>query len=290
MTTLLDRIRPEVRRERPYTVPGATVVENKLNQNECPFDIPEDLKQDLLQSFAKIPFNRYPSEQPAELVRSLSGILDHPIDGILVGNGSNELTHTLGLCLMTNGAGIVLPRPMFALYESVARMYGGRVLGVAPKPDLSFDTDTILDLCSSDDVNVTVVTTPNNPTGLSVPFDTLEEICKRAKGFVVVDEAYHEFNSEQSVSTLLGKYPNMIMVRTLSKAFGLAGLRVGYMAGEPSIMQELLKARLPFMVDRFAEHVAVELLNRPEMVQKRVQILSDGISDITDLPGDQLKS
>jgi histidinol-phosphate aminotransferase len=131
-------------------------------------------------------------------------------------------------------------------------------------------------------VNVTVVTTPNNPTGLSVPFDTLEEICKRAKGFVVVDEAYHEFNSEQSVSTLLGKYPNMIMVRTLSKAFGLAGLHVGYMAGEPSIMQELLKARLPFMVDRFAEHVAVELLNRPEMVQRRVQILSDGISDITE--------
>jgi histidinol-phosphate aminotransferase len=282
MTSLLDRIRPEVRRERPYTVPGAVEVENKLNQNECPFDIPAELKREFLSSFAQIPFNRYPDPQPEALVHSLSETLDHPADGILVGNGSNELTHTLGLCLMTEGAGVVLPRPMFALYESVARMYGARIHGIAPREDLSFDVDKILELCTGDDVNVTVVTSPNNPTGLSVPFEQLEQICETAAGFVVVDEAYHEFNTEQSASSLLKKHPNVIIVRTLSKAFGLAGLRIGYLAGDPSVIQELLKARLPFMVDRFSEHVAVEILKRPEMIADRVQTLTTGIRQITE--------
>lgn len=281
MSTLLDRIRPEVRAERPYTVAGAVEVDNKLNQNECPFDVPQELKKELLDSFSRIPFNRYPSEQPHELVQALSDSLGHPADGILVGNGSNELTHTLGLCLMTGGTDVVLPRPMFALYESVARMYGANVLGVAPNQDLSFDTERILELCASDDVNVTVVTTPNNPTGLTVPFDKLEDICDRAKGFVVIDEAYHEFNSGYSAASLLEKFSNVILIRTLSKAFGLAGLRVGYMAGDPLVIQEFLKARLPFMVDRFSEHVAVEFLKRPEMVADRVRALKAGILDIT---------
>jgi len=283
MQNLIELIRPEVRNERPYIVPGAVEVENKLNQNECPFDIPPDLKKDILESFRKIPFNRYPSAQPDRLVEKMAETLGHPADGILVGNGSNELTHTLGLCLMSPGVEVVMARPMFALYESVARMYGATIKGIAPLSDLSFDGDRLLSESKRTGVCVTVVTSPNNPTGLSMPFGTIERLCKESTGFVVVDEAYHEFNTEKSVFELLPSCPNLIIMRTLSKAFGLAGLRLGYMMGAPGIMKEFLKARLPFMVDPFAEHVALELLKRPEIVAERVKRMKSGINEITEI-------
>ena len=281
MRSLIELIRPEVRNEKPYIVAGAVEVEHKLNQNECPFDIPPDLKKDILESFAKIPFNRYPPAQPHRLVKKLSESLGHPAEGILVGNGSNELTHTLGLCLMSSGSDVVMPRPMFALYESVARLYGATVHGIAPLSDLSFDGDAILKESKRPGVSVTVVTSPNNPTGLSMSFDVIERLCEESAGFVVVDEAYHEFNLEKSAFELLRSYPNLIIIRTLSKAFGLAGVRLGYMMGAPAVMQEFLKARLPFMVDVFAEHVALELLKRPEIVEERVRRMKTGIHEIT---------
>lgn len=281
MSHLISLIRSEVRREKPYIVPHGTSVENKLNQNECPYDIPPVLKRELLNSFESIPFNRYPDAQPNLLVKALSSELDHPPEGILVGNGSNELTHTLGLCLMSAPARVVMPRPMFALYESVARMFGADIDGISPREDLSFDIEAILKASKHPDVRVTVVTSPNNPTGLSVPFDFIERLCGNATGFVVIDEAYHEFNNEKTALDLLRTNPNLIIMRTLSKAFGLAGLRVGYMVGTPEVMQEFLKARLPFMVDRFAEHVAMELLKRPELIAERVNKLKTGIREIT---------
>jgi histidinol-phosphate aminotransferase len=282
MDRLINLIRPEVRLERPYIVAGATVVENKLNQNECPYDLPSEFKEELITSFMQIPFNRYPTEQPDRLVSALASRLNHPRDGILVGNGSNELTHTVGLCLMSSPARVVVPKPMFALYESVARMYGATIIGVAPRDDLSLDMGAIHRASAQSDVHLTIVTSPNNPTGLSVTFDEIKALCEQAPGFVVIDEAYHEFNSERSAIELLPHHPNLIIMRTLSKAFGLAGIRIGYMMGAPAVIQEFLKARLPFMVSRFSEHVALELLKRPEFIEDRVARIKSGIRELTD--------
>jgi histidinol-phosphate aminotransferase len=266
----LHVIRAAVRAQSPYRVGGVPDVAVKLNQNENPYDLPAPLKRALLEAFLQIPFNRYPTEQPDRLVQALAARLGHPPEGILVGNGSNELTHTLGLTLIDRGTPVVLPRPMFALYETVVRLFDGHLIPVAPRPDLHFDVAVLLEALDRHQPALTVLCTPNNPTGLALSFAEVEQIVAAAPGFVVVDEAYVEFQEQPSALTLLPHHPNLLVMRTFSKAFGLAGLRLGFLLGAPVVIQELLKARLPFMVDRLAETAALTLLDHQDLLDTHV--------------------
>lgn len=271
--TLLALIRQEVRSQLPYIVPGARPVPVKLNQNESPFDIPEHLKRELLEAFFDLDFNRYPSEQPMRLMEKLEETLGLPSGSVIVGNGSNELTYTLGMCFVHPGDAVVLPRPMFALYESMVHLHGGKVIGIAPRTDLQFDVEAILAAIDQHQPPLVILTTPNNPTGLAMEFSDVEKIVRRAPGFVVIDEAYHEFHSSTSALTLQRKYPGVIVLRTMSKAFGLAGLRLGYMVAQPTLITEIMKSRLPFMIDRLAEHVALSLLERADLVNSQIRTI-----------------
>lgn len=279
---LLARIREEIRAEHPYVVGKPPETRVKLNQNESPYDLPPSLKAALAEAFMATPFNRYPSEQPERLRAALSQSLGHPESGILVGNGSNELTYTLGQVFVRPGAPVVLPRPMFSLYEKVVRMAGGEVVGVAPREDLHFDVDAIVRAVEERDPALTVLTTPNNPTGLALSLGDIERVLRAARGFVVVDEAYVEFTRERSAFEVLGRYPNLLLMRTLSKAFGLAGLRLGYMVGHPEIVTELMKARLPFMVDAVSESVGVALVRDAALRAERVAAMAAECQRLTE--------
>lgn len=279
---VLDRVRPAVRRQSPYIVGGIQNPPVKLNQNESPFDLPEDLKREIVDGFMEIPFNRYPNEQPDELARAFAAHVGWKPDGVLVGNGSNELTYTLGLTIIEKGTPVVLPRPMFSLYAKVVQLHDGDLIEIPPRDDLSFDADGILRAVRDRDPAMTVLTTPNNPTGLAMAFDEVAAIVDAADGFVVVDEAYVEFNDEPSALRLLEQHPNVIVLRTLSKAWGLAGLRLGFMLAHPSVIAEMMKARLPFMVDPLAQSTARALLNRPEQLQERADRLKSSCRELTE--------
>jgi histidinol-phosphate aminotransferase len=270
----LHLIRPEVRAERAYRVPTEADAPAKLDQNESPFDVPEALKQAVAERFCASDWNRYPDDRPHRLIAALADQLGHPADGIIVGRGSNEITHTLGLCFLGHEVPVVLPHPMFALYASVARMHGARIISVDPEPDFSHDPATILAAAQESNAALSIVTTPNNPTGQVLPFEGLERLIAQAPGAVLVDEAYHEFVPGPSAVDLLGQYPNLLIMRTFSKAMGLAGLRLGILLGDPALIQEIEKARLPFLVDRFSEAVALELMERPDLVTERVAVLT----------------
>jgi histidinol-phosphate aminotransferase len=278
---VLDHIRPAVRRQQPYLVGHPPDVDVKLNQNESPFDLPDALKEELLAEFRDISLNRYPTEQPDRLCQALAEHTDWPAEGILVGNGSNELTYTFGLCFIDPGTPVVLPRPMFSLYEKVVRLHDGDLTAVPPRPDLSFDAEGILEAVRREQPSLVVLTTPNNPTGLAMPLAEIEPIVAAAPGIVVVDEAYVEFNPESSARTLLPNHPNLMLLRTFSKAFGLAGLRLGYTMGHPEVVAEVFKARLPFMVDRFAEATALALLARPALLDARVAQMKNQCEHLT---------
>jgi histidinol-phosphate aminotransferase len=282
LAKVLDTIRPAVRRQKPYVVGSFDQIQVKLNQNENPYDLPEDLKRELLEAFMEIPFNRYPAEQPERLRHALAEHLGHDPEGILVGNGSNELTYLLGLTLVDPGTPVVLPRPMFSLYEMMVRLFDGALTAVAPRPDLHFDAEALHAALRRAQPALTVLTTPNNPTGLAMPLAEVEALVAAAPGVVVVDEAYVEFSEEGSAQPLLERYPNLLLLRTFSKALGLAGLRVGYLMGAPAVMRELLKARLPFMVDRLAETVALAVLRRPALVAERVARLKASCREIAE--------
>ena len=273
-------IRQPVRNQKPYLVPGSAFEpDTKLNQNESPFDLPADLKQELVDVFLETPFNRYPKEHPYQLRQALAEKLGHPAEGILIGNGSNELTYTLGLCLVDPGASVLLPTPMFSLYTMMVKLFAGNLITVPALPDLHFDIAGICNAIEEHRPALTVVTTPNNPTGLAVPLAHLERIARLSPGFVLVDEAYVEFTAEESAFSLLSDFPNVILLRTFSKAYGLAGLRIGYLIGHPDVITEFMKARLPFMIDRLSETVALSLLKRADLIAERVQFLKNPASN-----------
>lgn len=269
----LDTVRDEVRQEKPYLVGGPEAVAAKLNQNESPFDVPADLKRELLEAFFAIPFNRYATEQPEALRAALAERLGVEAGQVIVGNGSNELTYTLGQCFVEKGRRVVLPRPMFSLYEKVAHLSGGRAVGVAPRADLQFDVEAILGAIEREQPALTVLTTPNNPTGLEMTPEDVARIADAATGVVVVDEAYAEFSDRPSALRLLESHPHVLVLRTFSKAMGLAGLRLGYLVAHPALATEIMKSRLPFMVDRLAEATALALLQKSALVAERAAFL-----------------
>ena len=278
---LLERIRPAVREQHPYLVGSPPDVQVKLNQNESPFDLPAEIKDELMEAFRQVAFNRYPAEQPDRLRRALADYTDHDLDGILIGNGSNELTYTLGMCFIEAGTPVVLPRPMFSLYEKVVGLQGGRLISVPSQADLRFDVEAICEAVRKENPALTVLTTPNNPTGQAMPLADIRRVLEASGGFVVVDEAYVEFSEEPSARQVLDAYPNLILLRTFSKAFGLAGLRIGYMMAAPVVIREIMKARLPFMVDRFAEQTALTLLEHSDLLAERVGCIKASCHELT---------
>ncbi|MCS3630611.1 histidinol-phosphate aminotransferase [Salinibacter ruber] len=279
---VLQHIRPAVRDRSEYIVDMPEGIDVKLNQNESPFNLPAGLKQELLDAHAQVEMNRYPSEQPEALRHALAEYDGVDPDQILVGNGSNEITYTFGLAFLDPGDPVVLPRPMFSLYEKVMRLQEADLTIVPPQDDFGFDADALATAAAETDAVLTILTTPNNPTGLAMTLDELEQVVTASSGFVVIDEAYVEFNPEGTAIDLLEQHPNVLILRTLSKGFGLAGARLGYLLAHPAVVTELMKARLPFMVDRFAEQTALAVLRRPDLIEDRVSRIEASITTLTE--------
>ena len=279
---VLHHIRPAVRDRSEYIVDMPEGIDVKLNQNESPFDLPAGLKQELLDAHQRVQMNRYPSEQPEDLRHALAEYDGVNPDQILVGNGSNEITYTFGLAFLDPGDPVVLPRPMFSLYEKVMRLQEADLTIVPPQDDFGFDADALATAAAETGAVLTILTTPNNPTGLAMTLDELEQVVTASSGFVVIDEAYVEFNPEGTAIDLLERHPNVLILRTLSKGFGLAGARLGYLLAHPAVVTELMKARLPFMVDRFAEQTALAVLRRPDLIEDRVSRIEASIATLTE--------
>ncbi len=230
VSKVLSLIRPAVRAGQAYRVGGPSRAAVKLNQNESPFDLPRDLKQELLSRFLEEPFNRYPLVEPVALQCALARHLGWEEEGILVGNDSNELMATVMQVVVQPGVSVVLPRPMFSFHMRLAELFEASVVAPPPRSDLSFDSQAISVAASGHAAVLIVVTTPNSPTGLAMRGDELRSMLAAAPGFVLIDEAYGEFSSEESACVMLPDYPNLLVLRTFSKAWGLAGLRLGYLA------------------------------------------------------------
>ena len=270
----LVRVRSEIQKQHPYKVrvpPGRITV--KLNQNESPFDLPDELREAVVAAWRELAFNRYPSEQPNDLAKAIADHIGWDERGIIIGNGSNELTYTLGLTFIASGSRVVLPRPMFSFYDRVVGVYGGEIISVAPHDTLQFDIEGILDAIHRTMPSMVVITTPNNPTGLVVAPEEIKKVAEATQGLVLIDEAYVEFAEVPSILPVLKDHPNVILLRTFSKAFGLAGLRLGYLIGEPKLMSEVMKARPPFMIDRFSICVAKELLLHTDLIRGHIEYI-----------------
>lgn len=269
----LRHVKPAVRALRAYTLAERTAAV-KIDQNENPRDLPELLKRRVLERALARPWSRYPPFDPAELTAALARHAGWKADGVLAGNGSNELIEALLMVTVGPGTRIVIPEPTFSLYALLAAILGADIQRVplvraapavsrddspaAPGPFV-YDAPAIAAARRRSAAPLTIVCSPNNPTGSSLPLAELERLCGEGDGLVVIDEAYHEF-AGSSAAPLLERHPNLVVLRTFSKAQALAGLRVGYLLASPELVREVNKARLPYNLNLFSQIAALAAL------------------------------
>jgi histidinol-phosphate aminotransferase len=284
-----DIIKPAVRALRAYTLsPHRASV--KLNQNENPWDAPARIKEEVLRRFAARKWSRYPDFIPASLHERLAEFAGWKSDGIIAGNGSNELIQATLMVTIAPGKTVLISEPTFALYKQVATVLGGAVESVPLTTSLKYDSKALLKIVEARQPDVTIICSPNNPTGCVIDDADLRALLELSRGLVVVDEAYHEF-AGHSVVPLLHEHANLIVLRTFSKAMAFAALRIGYLLASPDLVREIRKAVLPYNLNAFSQiaaEVAVENYEselRPlvKMVITERERLFEGLSQIDSL-------
>jgi len=240
----------------------------KLNQNESPSDLPPEVKEEILARLREQSWNRYPIGNPVKLISSLAEYTGFPSTGIIVGSGSNELIQAVICAICTSEDLIVTVRPGFPIYKRMAAVLNIPLTEVPLKKDFGFDTDALIK--AGKDAQLIFLASPNNPTGNALSLEQIERITVQTEGLVVIDEAYFEFH-KQTAAPLIAQYQNLIILRTFSKAFRMAGLRLGYLLGRSNLVHDILKTRLPFSVGILPQIAGQVLLSRRDLLEKETQ-------------------
>ncbi|MGH9941722.1 MAG: histidinol dehydrogenase [Pyrinomonadaceae bacterium] len=254
LVPIRNPIKLRVRDLRAYTLsPDRASV--KLNQNENPWDAPEQIKRETLRRMKSRAWSRYPNFVPASLHEKLAGFAGWTPHGVIAGNGSNELIQATLMTTIGEGRRVLISEPTFALYRQVTTVLGGEVLSVPLAPDLKFDVPALKRAIETVEPDVSILCSPNNPTGCRIEEEDLTGLLEATSGLIVVDEAYFEF-ARQSAVPLLARHQNLVVFRTFSKAMGLAALRVGYLLAAPELAREIGKAVLPYNLNAFSQTAA----------------------------------
>jgi histidinol-phosphate aminotransferase len=257
-------IRPEILALSAYHVPPASGMV-KLDAMENPYSLPLELRDEIAQLAGEAPINRYPDAGAASLKTALRKALAIPggMD-IMLGNGSDEIIQIIALAFAKPGAVLMSVEPAFVMFRMIAAFTGMGYTGVPLRADFSLDVDTMLAAIARQQPAIIFIAYPNNPTGNLFDADAVSRIIEAAPGVVVVDEAYHAF-ADASFMDKLAQYPNLLLMRTLSK-LGLAGLRLGLLVGRPEWLSQLEKLRLPYNVGIFTQLVAEKVLQHPDIL------------------------
>ena len=241
-------VRPDVQRMAAYHVADATDA-IKLDAMENPWRLPGALQAELAQRLAALAINRYPSGNTYTALKQAIARHDglDGIDGLVLGNGSDELISLLCQLVAQPGATIMAPAPSFVMYEMGARLAGVGFVPVPLRPDFSLDREAMLQAIETHRPALVFLAYPNNPTGNLFDADDVRAILQATDGLVVLDEAYAPFAGGASWLSQLQAWPNLAVMRTCSK-WGLAGARIGYLASAPAWAAQLDKIRPPYNI------------------------------------------
>lgn len=264
-------IRPAIRDLAAYhVVPSGGLI--KLDAMENPYRWPAKMVDEWLSRLRDAPINRYPDPTAGDLVGPLRQAMQVPDGmGMLLGNGSDEIIQMLALALLGEGRVVMAPEPSFVMYRMIAQFSGLDYVGVPLQSDFSLDLDAMLQAIDQHRPALIYLAYPNNPTGNLFAVEDIEAILAASDGLVVVDEAYHAF-AQQSFMGRLGEFDNLLVMRTVSK-LGLAGLRLGLLAGPEAWLSEIDKVRLPYNINVLTQLSAEFALRHPTLFEQQTAIL-----------------
>ena len=233
--------------------------EVRLHQNESPVDVP--FKEEVLARIASMPWNRYPDFESSVLRAKLADVYGYSPDNILVGNGSNELLAAAAGAFIGPGTPVVLARPTFALYEKLVTVAGGVPVPIEIDPSIGMlPLDEIVRTLTRLSDAVTIVCSPNNPTGGVLPRGGIDALLATG-ATVLFDRAYGDFAGD----ALPPLHDDLVTFSTFSKAWGLAGLRVGWLASTASTCRQIRKVKLPYSLNLVSENAAVVALDHRDV-------------------------
>ncbi len=273
LTTLTNIIRPEIASLSAYHVPDSAGFV-KLDAMENPFVLPSELQQDLAHHLAQVAMNRYPVPSYTNLKNIIAEKLGVPAGHeIIVGNGSDELIAMISVACAKPGAKVLAPVPGFVMYAMSAKFAGLEFIGVPLNADFTLNKNAMLAAIAEHQPAITYLAYPNNPTGTLYDADEMVEILHAVgnTGVVVVDEAYQPF-AQTSFMSRLAEFDNLVVMRTVSK-LGLAGIRLGYMAGNNALMNEFEKVRPPYNINVLTQAAAEFVLQRVEVLDAQAAAL-----------------
>jgi histidinol-phosphate aminotransferase len=271
-------IREELREDEPYGAPQLDVPV-QLNTNENPYGPSEETARDIADSVyrAALGLNRYPDREATELRTGLAAYLGHGLtaDRVWAANGSNEIMQQILQAFGGPGRTAISFAPTYSMYPEYARNTHTRWVAGRRRDDFGIDVDAALELIAAEKPDVVILTSPNNPTGTALDPAHTRAIVEAAPGVVVVDEAYAEFRRTGTPTALelLDEFPRLLVTRTMSKAFALAGGRLGYVAADGAIIDALRIVRLPYHLSAVSQAAASAALRHEDELLAQVDAL-----------------
>lgn len=270
-------IRKDLESLSPYGAPQIDVPV-RLNTNENPFPLTEDLQSALRENLALNlkELNRYPDRDALTLRRALAEFINHKsgtgfaAESIWVANGSNEILQSIFLAFAGSALGF---EPSYSMHPMIARVIGKDWIKIERDEAFQIGEDQIDQALLYPDVKLFFVTTPNNPTGTTTSLELIVKLAEgamRSGAIVIVDEAYAEFSSEPSAVTLISRYPNILVSRTMSKAFAFAGGRLGYLVADSKVIHAMQLVRLPYHLSSLTQAAALAALSRAATLESDV--------------------
>ncbi len=285
--------RPGVRDVEPYASPQLALPV-RLNTNECPFPLPKDFTDELAEAIRDQPLNRYPDGQMTRLREGLAARHGHAVEGTWTANGSNEILTELLMAYGGAGRSVAIFEPTYLLHARLAMLTQTEVVSQRLEPPFHLSEDAVADALDADP-DVILVCSPNNPTGNAQALASIDRLAGATSALVVVDEAYVEFGGESALG-LTADHANLAVVRTFSKAFALAGARVGYVLSSPDVVGDLQRVRLPYHLSTLTQAAgivalahadeALALLEAIRVQRDRIVRALSGMDGVTVYPSD----
>lgn len=267
----MSYIRKDILDLLPYKVPKDYGDAIKLDQNECPWDLPVEMKVAITERLIKTDFNRYPLAEVMDLKKKIAKANRVLPDQVCLSEGSNVILQAL-VNLTSHRGRVLALNPSFAVYRDQAQVFGCQFIGVDLHENFTLPIEVLLGQIRVQKPNIIFIANPNAPTGNLFERDSLYRVLKAARCLVVIDEAYFPFSNE-TVLDWLAEFPHLVIVRTFSKAFAMAGVRLGYAIGDVEVMDNLEKVLMPFRISTLSCIVADEALAHTQYIKEYMTLI-----------------
>jgi len=270
--TVAEMVRPELRRLGAYHLEQSEC-RFKLDQNEVPWDFPARLKAQVAADLVARNWAHYPDFHAEALRQAVGELHDWPASGVLVGNGSNELLGVALESLTSVGGEVLGAEPSFGLYEVFVRRAGAVPHFLPPRSDLRLPMSELTAEVERDPTRPVLLCSPNNPTGAAATPEEVGELLDRLAAPLLLDNAYGEF-CRFDYRPLLRRYRHLVLFRTLSKAWSLAGMRLGFLLADPELTAQLIKVKLPYNLGHAGALAGRLAIEAHATAERRVRVLT----------------